>query len=122
MRVLSLLAVTLLGLSGCEFLGPCEANVRFGISITLTDSITGGPVIADEITAIATSSHYADTLQFSNVRPDPLTQLVIVEDRAGTYSLVVAASQFKTWSRDGIRVSSGRCHVNPVTLAVRLQR
>ena len=122
MKTLMLLTVASVGLSGCELLGPCDAGIRLAIGVTLTDSITGGPVIDDDITAIATSGTYADTARFSNIRPDPFTRFHLVEDRAGTYSVVVAASQFKTWSRAGVHVSSGRCHVEPVNIAVRLQR
>jgi hypothetical protein len=65
---------------------------------------------------------YADSVRFSNRdRPDPVVHLGFALERAGTYDVRVGAVGYRPWTLNGVRVRAGRCHVDPVSLTVKLQ-
>jgi hypothetical protein len=121
MRSLAVLVLLLTG--ACDWIAaPCESNALFGVKVTLTDSATLGPVLADTIWARVIDGAYVDSVRFSNHdRPDPVVHLGFALERAGTYDVQVGAIGYQSWTRNGVRVRAGRCHVDPVSLTVNLQ-
>ena len=124
-RVMKGVAIAVLLLAGaCDWIAaPCESNALFGVQVTLTDSVTLGPVLADTVWARATDAAYVDSVRFSNSdRPDPVTSLGFALERAGTYDVQIGATGYQPWRRTGVRVRDGRCHVQPASLTAKLQR
>src|SRR5687768_6316229 len=113
----------LLALAGCNAItAPCEDIERDGILLTIVDSATLGPVLADSIMVKTTDGSYTDSLRFTNLRPDPVTWVGLAPERRGVYDIQIVATGYRVWERDGIRVTSGRCHVNTVRVTASMQR
>jgi hypothetical protein len=113
----------LLLLSGCNLnIGPCEADRRAGIALSILDSIARGPVLVDSIRVTATDGSFADTMRFTNLRPDPVTGVGLAWEREGVYNLLVVATGYRIWQRNQVRVRDAGCHVNTVRVTALLQR
>jgi hypothetical protein len=109
--------------SACnEITGPCDATGKAGISLSIVDSASHGPVLVDPIKVIAVDGAYSDSVRFSNLRPDPVTIILLAMERKGVYDVQVSAAGYRIWQKAEIRVTSGRCHVNTVLLTANLQR
>jgi hypothetical protein len=118
-----LFSIILVVLTGCDILArDCESVLVFGIGITLQDSITGGPALADEIIVIARDGEYVETEVVHANRQDP-GRISIVEDRPGSYQITVTATGYSPWTKDvEVRSTDDGCHVRPVLLLGLLQR
>jgi hypothetical protein len=123
MKELAFTMALVLLASGCDFVfAPCTSNEKAGITITMMDSVTQGPVVADSVTVMIVDGSYADTIRFTNVRPDPVTHLPLALERPGVYDVSISATGYRSWVRNDIRVRDGRCHVETVRATARLQR
>src|SRR5688572_14437097 len=72
----------------CDLIAaPCTSEEAAGISLTVIDSVTKGPVLSDSILVVTTDGSYADTARFSNRSPDPVTVVGLAFGRKGTYAL-----------------------------------
>lgn len=101
----------LLAAQGCGMTEPiaCTAEFVYGISVQVRDSVSGAPVTED-LEGQLTAPRYAETMEaWGNV-------LVGAGERPGTYTVVVAATGYEEWRREGVRVEAGRCHVTPVSM------
>ena len=103
----------------------CLTDGRYGILLSVQDSVTGGRVTSDRATAIATASKpdffprrpYADTLVRS---PAGIFRLAL--GRAGRYDVAVEASGYLPWAQEDVRVTAeGECRVQTVELLALLQ-
>ena len=102
-------------IAACDLLGPrvCNTIALPAISLDVRDSVTDA-TITEGFRAIARDGTFADTALF----PPPQ----LAHERAGTYTVTVEKEGYQTWSRTGIRVRDGECHVRTVDLVARLKR
>lgn len=119
LRVLSaaLIASTL----GCSSVAPgkaCTREARAGITVDVRDSVTNA-LIGRGARIIARRGAVADTARDTGFGDGPFA---LAYERAGVYFLTVEQSGYRTWTRDGVEVTAGECHVNRVSLLSRLQR
>jgi hypothetical protein len=103
----------------------CTAEYRFGLAITVIDSVTSSPPTA--ATLIARSGTFVDsvgpTAPYSiHVNDSPVLILNSAGERAGTYDVTVRSPGYRDWTRSGINVSADECHVRLTSVTARLQR
>ena len=109
-----LLAVA--AVTSCGILtGPrvCTDEAVAGIRVDVRDSVTNAP-ITEGVRVIARTETFADTAQ------GPFYALAF--EQPGTYEVTAEAEGYRLWSRSGVRVTRGECHVRTVSLTARLQR
>lgn len=125
-RILSFGAGALL-VAGC---GPltsvaCTADFRYGLNVTVVDSVTNAPPASALL--VARTGTVVDSV--GPVAPQPLVlngpptlQLAAAGERPGTYDLTVRAPGYREWTRTGVKVTADECHVRGIALTARLQR
>jgi hypothetical protein len=122
LRLLAL-ASTLLTAVSCSdlFGGVCTEEARAAIVLEIRNAVTAAP-LADSSTALVTDGSFSDTLQLCG-QTSSLEWLSRCGpfERPGTYNVVVARPGYQSWSRAGVRVTHDDCHVQTVTLQVRLE-
>jgi len=122
------LGIAALLLVGCgqpfDVLGPgvraCTAIALPGIAVEVRDSVTDAHVGAGA-RIVARSGSFADTLRV----PADLAHegpYGLAGERPGVYTVTVEREGYRPWSRGGVRVEAGECHVRTVSLVARLQR
>jgi hypothetical protein len=102
-------------LAGCGVVGPvaCTTEAVAAVQVTVEDSLTSAPV-TEGLEGRLTEASYEETmLVFDNL-------LIGAFERAGTYVVTVNATGYEEWTRSGIRVRRGECHVVPADLEARL--
>lgn len=97
----------------------CTAEIRPGILLEIRDSTTDLPA-AFEAEVVAQAGTFKDTLRIPGQPLPTSSEVVGAFERPGTYSLVVESPKYLPWSRSGVRVTAGPCHVNSVRLTARL--
>ena len=102
-------------LASCDFLGPriCDTAAYPAIRLDVRDSVSD-VAISDGFRAIARDGAFADTAVFQPT--------LLAEERPGSYTVTVERDGYQTWSRTGVRVRDGECHVRTVDLVARLKR
>ena len=131
MRFASRLTFACLGalaLGGCtsvSFPGACTADFRYGLNVTVVDSLTGGPPAS--ATLIARDGAHVDSIgpqaPFLNGPQGPAVLLLSAAgERAGTYDVTVRASGYREWTQADVRVTADECHVRGVEITARLQK
>ena len=110
--------------AGCEAIGlgprECELNLIPAVSVSLVDSVTGGPVISENIRVVFTDGAFSGTVrvQGSNDRP---TGAALMHDRPGEYHIEITAPGYAPWATN-VRVRmADECHVDPEDVVARLQ-
>jgi len=114
-------------LAGC---GPltsvaCTADFRYGLNVTIVDSVTSNPPASALL--VARSGAFVDSVgpaapqQWSPNGP-PVLLLSAAGERPGTYDLTVRATGYRDWTRAGVKVTADECHVRGVEVTARLQR
>lgn len=107
-------------LAACDAFTPqpvCTLEARAGIALEVRDSVTNAHVGGGSL-IVASEGSYADTVNTTVNRA--IYGLAI--ERAGTYTVSVEKSGYQPWSRAGVQVTRGECHVNTVNLTARLQQ
>ena len=106
--------------AGCRlFTGTdCSLDARAGITVDVRDSVSNAP-ITGESRIIARDGTFADTAEFTEIFPGPHA---LVRERPGSYTVTVEREGYQLWSRTGVRVTRGECHVRTVELTARLRR
>lgn len=116
-------------LSGCGVLPSdsrvCTADFRFGLVVTVVDSLTGGPPTSAVL--IARSGTFVDSVGPFTPQPvvlngPPVLNLPAAGERAGTYDLTVRAPGYRDWTRTSVRVTSDECHVRRTVVTARVRR
>lgn len=90
----------LLATGGCQLFPGCDQVLISGITVTVLDSITGGPLATDGARVVAIDGAFADT---AVALADGRTH-VGVYFRSGVYRVEVTSPGYSTWVREGVRV------------------
>ena len=113
-----------LAVTGCEAIGlgprECELNLIPAIGVSLVDSITGGPVIGENIRVVFTDAAFSDTVLVHGTNDRP-TGAALMHDRPGEYHIEITAPAYEPWATN-VRVRmADECHVDPEDVVARLQ-
>ena len=104
--------------------GPCTADLRPGIVVTIRDANTG-EAVAGQAMGQVEDSRYVDSLRAYAFEGTPSVMLsrAAAFERPGTYEVTVFADGYQPWVRDGVRVDETRdgCHVLTVELEADLE-
>jgi len=98
----------------------CTAHIAPGITVTITDSVSGEPRAADAV-ALAREGAFVDTLGPAGFQANVMVSRQGAYERPGFYDVVVRAPGYADWVQSGVIVRPGDCHVNGVQLTARLQ-
>ncbi|MGE3525136.1 MAG: hypothetical protein AB7I33_04370 [Gemmatimonadales bacterium] len=107
--------------SGCRdgFGGACDASIQPGIIVVIRDSATGTPLAAGA-SGYAIDGALNDPLHPYGFDGSEMVSRAGADERPGTYTVLVTHPGYSAWSRAGIRLTRGECHVNQVTLTADL--
>ena len=107
--------------AGCNLItAPCAGPAWPALSVTVVDSVSGGPISGVAGMVIATDGAYADTVEFPAVER-PRTAAGLAEEREGTYTVEVLMDGYAVWRVEGLRVDADRCNVRTREVLARLQ-
>lgn len=117
----SILCAATLASLACEqdVLG-CQASNRFGVVLTVRDSISGAG-LANQVRAIATGVGGAPTDTLEWFPGGDSVTMVGLYAQPGLFDLTATASGYKPWTRAGILVEQGVCMVSTNDIEVLLQ-
>jgi hypothetical protein len=106
-------------LASCDVLtGPtCTSEARAAIIVDVLDSITNAPV-GEGATITATNGLSVYSAITYEDFPGPYQ---LAHEKDGDFRVTVEKSGYARWSRDGVRVTRGECHVHTVQLNALLQ-
>ena len=96
----------------------CTLEARAAVTVDVRDSISNA-LIGKGSRIIAREGAFADTAQLSAFSDGPYG---LAFERAGTYILSVTQTGYQPWTRIGVQVTKGSCHVNGVAVTARLQK
>jgi hypothetical protein len=98
--------------------GGCTREARAGITVDVRDSATNA-LVGRGSRIIAREGAVADTSSDTAISDGPFS---LAFERAGTYTVSVAQTGYQPWTKAGVQVTPGTCHVNAVALSARLQK
>lgn len=101
----------------------CTANLVPGIVVEVRDAITDAP-LAENAIAVITNANYSETLVvYEREGPDISSAFSVAGafERPGIYDINLSLSGYVSWSRSGVKVDSGICHVGTVRFTVLLE-
>lgn len=96
--------------------GDCTTEARWGLRVTVRDERNGLPAGFGAIVT-ARAPGYTETLQ---AFPDSLNFAGAIE-RSGDYDVTITKPGYQAWSRTGVEVGEGHCHVDTATLDARIR-
>lgn len=96
---------------------PCAPGGIYGLTIAVRDSVTGLPA-ASEANGVARDGGYQEIL--SGIFGNDL-HLVGASERPGVYEITITKAGYQTWTRAGVSVVAGACHVTPAIFDANLQ-
>jgi hypothetical protein len=104
---------------GCSVFDPltCTTEARPAITVGVLDSITDAPV-GEGATITATDGASVYSVITNDEYPGPYQ---LAHEKSGEYTVTVQKSGYARWSREGVRVTRGECHVRTVELTALLQ-
>jgi hypothetical protein len=103
----------------------CTADYRYGLNVTVVDSVTSEPPASALLIAqsgAARDSVGPHTPQPFGLNGAPVLVLSAAGERQGTYDLTVRAPGYRAWTRSNVKVTADECHVRGIALTARLQR
>ena len=119
-------ALGVIGVSGIACRGGateifCTAEFRYGMTIYVRDSVSGADLAAGS-TVVVRDGSFVDSL----TTPFPASgstggTFASAGERAGTYTVTVRRAGYQTWTKSGVVVTGGVCHVNHTDVIARLQ-
>jgi hypothetical protein len=106
--------------AACNIPTICTASLEFGMSIYVRDSASGAGLANGSTVIVRDGSLLIDSLEttFPSSSDGPFPS---AGERAGTYTVTVLHNGFQTWTKSGVVVTRGTCHVNHIDVIVRLQ-
>lgn len=100
----------------------CTAEFRYGLNVTVVDSLTGAPV-PRPILIVASEGAYSDTSKYALQPGDiQLASWPLLGERPGVFTVLVRAAGYQDWVQSDVRIGRDACHVIPVALTARLRR
>jgi len=120
--VLVALCLVAMSASACSFPGTdCISIGVFGIHVTVVDAATSQPLSGATVTLVDGS--YTENLFLGSATNASVGMYGALE-RAGVYSVTVAAAGYQTWSQNSVVVRrAGSCNsIQPTTVSARLTR
>ena len=111
-----LIASALLVLYACgddTLTGPCTANYVTGLSISVTDAVTGAPVVG--VSAEIREGSWVDPYVMVSGNT-----VMGAGERRGVYTITIRKDGYADWTRSGVKVTGDRCHVRTVRLEAAL--
>jgi hypothetical protein len=93
----------------------CTAEVRAGVSVTVTDGVSGQPLSGVTGELVGTDG-YTETAGPSPGGQASSNTLAFAYERAGTYSLTLRRDGYLDWRLSDITVTRDPCHVQTVSL------
>ena len=101
----------------------CTTDVLPGLVISVLDSATREPLGPGTLIVVRDGA-YADTARafLPHGVGGEAQRFAFAFERRGTYDVTVERSGYRTWRRNGVRVSGDECHVRTVELTALLQR
>jgi hypothetical protein len=102
----------------------CTASIEPGIVLEIRDAITDMP-LAENALVVITDNDYSETLVVNGYDGADSSSAISVAgayERSGTYDINVSLTDYTSWSRTGVVVTSGVCHVGTVKFTVRLEK
>lgn len=116
-RILSLGLVPLVGCTRDSSLAVTCTDIALpGLGVSVVDAGTRLPLDQTAL-VVARTAAFADTARVSDQ-----SVYWLLTERPGTYTVSVSAPGYALWQRNGVIVSSDRCHVRTVELTAPLQR
>ncbi|MEW5929824.1 MAG: carboxypeptidase-like regulatory domain-containing protein [Gemmatimonadota bacterium] len=94
----------------------CTTDVRPAVSVQLRDARSGA-ALTGPATATARDGTYLDTQEIGALDSD----LRLAQERPGVYEVAVRKQGYREWTRAGVRVRDGECHVRTVKLVAELE-
>jgi hypothetical protein len=94
----------------------CDAIVRYAISATVRDSITGVPAAGGASGRVVVGSHEEEMRHGS----DDLW-MGAFGNRPGQYTVIITKANYHTWRRENVTVASNSCGVITEEIEVWLQ-
>lgn len=116
--VLFLLPVALLGCDSGIY--ACTMEVVPGLRIEVR-AADGADLDAGGVLGLARDGSFVDTLSIFDPM-DGTLDLYGAHERAGRYDVTISKPGYRTWRRDGVRVTEDECHVRTVRLEAPLER
>ena len=101
----------------------CTASLEPGIIVEIRDALTDAP-LAENAIVVITNDNYSETLTVYELDGSELSSAFSVAgafERPGVYDIDLSLSGYVGWSRLGVEVTSGICHVGTVRFTVRLE-
>ncbi len=117
------LLLLVISTGGCDVVGPrvCTDNVVPALSVYVRDSTSGASVVLGA-TVIARSGAYIDSVTVDTVgRPPADFPVGLASEHAGDFDVMARQTGYREWSKENVRVTTGECHVQTVTLTALLQ-
>ena len=94
----------------------CTHEARPAITVEIRDSVTNSFVGAGA-RVIAADGSFADTA----VASSDADVISLAHERPGNYTVAVRQAGYQEWTRAGIPVNQGTCHVQTVSVVALLQ-
>ena len=95
----------------------CTTEYRFGITLSVRDSITRAPAGRGSLITLQ-SGAAVDTVKETSTFDGPYG---LAGERAGVFAITIDKAGYRRWSRTGVQVTAGECHVNGVAVEALLQ-
>ena len=97
----------------------CTAVIEPGIIVEIRDAITDEP-LAENAIVVITDNDYTETLVISQWISSVAVAVEGAHERPGIYDIQLSLTGYNDWTRSGVEVRSGVCHVETVTISARL--
>jgi len=98
----------------------CTLNIVPGVVVKVYDAATGLPTAAGARGSV-TDGAYTDSLRGAGMTAEgTLESLAGADERPGLYTVQVHKAGYVDWSRSGVLVRQGTCHVQTVVLTANL--
>jgi hypothetical protein len=114
----SVILVGTFAVGGCNLVpDACTTEAAPAVSVDVRDSLTNA-VVGRGARIIGRDGVFADTADVSDLYDGPYG---LAHERPATYTVTVEQQAYRLWSRPGLRVVRGECHVRTVSITARLQ-
>lgn len=106
-------------LASCDILTglDCTMDARAAITVDVLDSITNAPVGEGATITASNGTTVYSAITYDDY-PGPYQ---LANENAGEFTVTVQKPGYARWTRDGVRVTRGECHVRTVHLTALLQ-